>query len=114
MIEFIFIILLIGVIVYLVINRKECFTNEVDIDAYLKRIENMEDFYEFCEFRLGTKCFKELDIDNETKVSVINEYLRGVEKLKSFAFFNDIQTTQSPLFGYYSKYNPDDIHECFR
>ena len=82
----------------------------------LETIDNKNDFYDFCEWRLGTRLFNELKLKPETKLAVIEEYNRGVDMLKDMAQYEKIPITGSPKYGMFIKQQMtlDNCSKCFQ
>ena len=111
-------ILFIIIIIFVVIMSIVCCSKDIresykttrDFQLYCTQIENMNDFRDYCIARVGTQHIEDLDMSNETKIKVAEDYLKGIETMKELARANRIAINRVPLYGKLAK-NNTNIHD---
>lgn len=93
---------------------KEGFKTTRDFQLELSNIQNIRDFKDYCIARTGTENIENLDMKNETKLKVIEDYLKGIEHMKELARMNKISINREPLYGLLSKNNKTNDFTNFR
>ena len=89
---------------------QESYKTNRDFQIYSMQIINKLDFKDYCIARLGTENIEDLDMSNETKISVIKDYLKGITEMKKLAKINKIAINREPLYGKFAK-NNQNIHD---
>lgn len=113
------IIIITFVIIYLDVKNdykyfSEGFKSVRDVQLAATKIDNKNDFKDYCIARLGTENIENLDMKNETKIKVIDDYLKGIEHMKSLATSYKIAINRTPLYGKLSKNNKTNDFTNFR
>ena len=86
-------------------NIRETFKNNRDFQIFCMQIQNKLDFQDYCVARVGTKNINDLNMSNETKIKVAEDYLKGIEHMKELARMNKIVINREPLYGKLAKNN---------
>ena len=117
MILIICVICLILIVIIIVINRNELcegYKTPRDFQLACMDIDDMEDFRDYCKVYIGSGLIEKMDISNEQKIKLVENYLRGINEMKTLARYNNIPINSVPKYGKMIKNNGKDDFTNFQ
>ena len=108
MVLLICIICLILIVILIIINKNEIcegYKTTRDFQLACMDIDDLEDFKDYCKVYIGSGLIEKMDISNEQKIKLVENYLRGINEMKLLAQYRNIPINRVPKYGKMIKNN---------
>ena len=107
MILYVILVCLLLIVIILSINKNDiCEGYSLrDFQLICASIDDIDDFRNYCEVYTGTRLFEKLNMSNNQKVKIAEDYLKGIDKMKQLSSYKHIPLNRTPKYGRMIKNN---------